>query len=85
VQWILQHRGSPKKPRRDDWRGRSYCQTREALIRCTREFAGAIEPVAIAILTALPALIEVNNFINEEAMKTGPTFSQVEPANGAGR
>jgi hypothetical protein len=25
IQWILQHRGSPEKPRRDDWRGRSYC------------------------------------------------------------
>ena len=26
LQWILQHRGSPEKPRRDDWRGRSYCR-----------------------------------------------------------
>jgi hypothetical protein len=33
VQRILQRRGSPKNPRRDDWRGRSYCQTRDALNR----------------------------------------------------
>jgi hypothetical protein len=26
VQWVLQRRGSPKMSRRDDWRGRSYCQ-----------------------------------------------------------
>ena len=54
AQWILQRRGSPEKPRGDDWRGRSYCQTSEALIRCAREHAGEIEPTACAILAALP-------------------------------
>jgi hypothetical protein len=54
IQWILQRRGSPKKPRGDDWRGRSYCQTSEALIRCTREYAGEIEPAACTVLAALP-------------------------------
>lgn len=58
VQWILQRRGSPKKPRRDDWRGRSYCRTSEALIRCAREYVGAIDDAAAAILAALPARIE---------------------------
>jgi hypothetical protein len=24
MQWILQRRGSPKTPHRDDWRGRPY-------------------------------------------------------------
>lgn len=57
LQWILQRRGSPKKPRRDDWRARSYCQTSEALIRCAREYAGAIDRAAAAILAALPVLI----------------------------
>ena|SRR5437868_1950169 len=59
LQWILQRRGSPEKPRRDDWRGRSYCRTRDALIRCAREYSGTIEPTALAVLTALPARIEV--------------------------
>jgi len=58
VQWILQRRGSPKTPRGDDWRGRSYCRTSAVLIRCTREHAGAIDPTAAAILAALPARIE---------------------------
>jgi hypothetical protein len=58
IQWILQRRGSPKTPRRDDWRGRSYCRTSAVLIRCTREHAGAIDPTAAAILAALPARIE---------------------------
>ena len=58
IQWVLQRRGSPKKPRRDDWRGRSYCRTSEALIRCAREYAGSIDPAAAAILAALPEWIE---------------------------
>jgi hypothetical protein len=58
VQWVLQRRGSPEKPRRDDWRGRSYCRTRDALIRCAREYAGFIDPEALAVLAALPARIE---------------------------
>jgi hypothetical protein len=54
IQWILQRRRSPKKAPADDWRGRSYCRTSEALIRCCREHAGEIEPAAWAILAALP-------------------------------
>jgi hypothetical protein len=59
VQWVLQRRGSPDKPRRDDWRGRSYCRTRDALIRCAREYSGTIDPKASAVLAALPVRIEV--------------------------
>lgn len=58
MQWILQHRRSPKKPPADDWRGRSYCRTSEALRRCVREYAGNIEPAATATLAALPIHIE---------------------------
>jgi hypothetical protein len=57
LQWILQRRGSPERPRRNDWRGRSYCRTAEALRRCTRDYAGAIDPTAAATLAALPPLI----------------------------
>jgi hypothetical protein len=67
VQWILQRRGSPEKPRRDDWRGRSYCRTREALIRCTREHAGHIVPAALAILSALPERIDAPAAVREAA------------------
>jgi hypothetical protein len=57
IQWILQRRGSPEKARRDDWRGRSYCRTSEALRRCAREHAGVIDPSAVAVLAALPERI----------------------------
>jgi hypothetical protein len=58
IQWILQRRGSPKKSRRNDWRGRSYCRTSEALIRCTREYIGPLDPAVMAILKELPEWIE---------------------------
>jgi hypothetical protein len=49
LQWVL--------PRRNDWRGRAYCRTSQALRRCAR-LAGAIDPAAAVILAALPARIE---------------------------
>jgi hypothetical protein len=58
LQWILQRRGSPKTSRRDDWRGRSYCRTAEALRRHVREFTAPIDPAAAAILAALPVSID---------------------------
>jgi hypothetical protein len=57
-QWILQRRGSPKKSRRGDWRGRSYCRTSQTLRRCTREHAGLVNPDAVDVLVALPPWIE---------------------------
>jgi hypothetical protein len=69
VQWILQRRGSPKMSRRDDWRGRSYCRTSQALIRSAREYAGAIDPAAATVLRALPARIELNS---STAGESGP-------------
>ena len=61
LQWVLQRRGSPKMSRRDDWRGRSFCRASEALIRCAREYAGAIGKTAAAILAALPDRLEESN------------------------
>ena len=58
LQWVLQRRGSPKMSRQDDWRGRSFCRTSEALIRCAREYAGAIDKTAAVILAALPDRLE---------------------------
>lgn len=57
LQWILQAPGSPRKARRNDWRGRAYCRTSQALRRCARH-AGAIDPAAAVILAALPARID---------------------------
>lgn len=54
IQWILQCRGSPTRSRKDDWRGRSYCRTSEALLRCTRRHAGSVNTSAMQELVALP-------------------------------
>jgi hypothetical protein len=34
IQWILQRRNRAETVARHVWRGRSYCRTKEALIRC---------------------------------------------------
>lgn len=53
IQWILQRQRGERRgqPRFD---GRSYCRTRDALIRVCREHAGEIHAVALTILHALP-------------------------------
>jgi hypothetical protein len=67
IQWILQRRGSPERSRRDDWRGRSYCRTSEALLRCARLHAGPIDALAEAVLTALPKWFGESHTIREFA------------------
>jgi hypothetical protein len=65
IQWILQRRNLPagtgdNRPERhstDDWRGRSYCRTSEALIRCCG-VSGEIDPAAVAALQTLPERID---------------------------
>jgi hypothetical protein len=50
IQWILQRRRSGP----DSWRGRSFCSTREALVRCAREHAVDIAAAALVTLLRLP-------------------------------
>lgn len=59
LQWILQRRNAPEKARRDDWRGQSYCRTRDALIRCACAYCGEAAPAAAAVLASLPDRIEL--------------------------
>ncbi len=58
IQWILQHRGRTETMATSRWRGRAYCRTRDALIRCCHDYAGEIEPAACTILAAMPGWIE---------------------------
>ena len=60
VQWILQCCDT-LKPDVGLWRGRSYCRTREALLRVCAAHAGQIDPTAAAVLAALPDWIEAPN------------------------
>jgi hypothetical protein len=58
IQWILQYRNRTETVAGGDWRGRSYCRTREALIRCCRAYSGEIDPAAVAALQTLPERID---------------------------
>jgi hypothetical protein len=60
IQWIIQYRNRAETVARSDWRGRSYCRTRDTLIRCCDAYCGEIDPIAAAILAALPERIPVN-------------------------
>src|SRR6185312_16167425 len=54
LQWILQRRkGNPRK-KNSGWRDRSFCTTREGLLRCVRESCGEVDDTALAQLRALP-------------------------------
>jgi hypothetical protein len=54
IQWILQSRDSLTATV-GIWRGRSYCRTKEALLRVIAAHADEIDPTAAAVLAALPS------------------------------
>jgi len=56
IQWMLQK--AEKSPHGATWRSRTFCRTRDALIRVCGEHAGEISPAAMRILEALPERIE---------------------------
>jgi hypothetical protein len=54
LQWILQRRkGNPRK-RNSGWQDRSFCTTREGLLRCVRENCGEVDDDALTKLQVLP-------------------------------
>jgi hypothetical protein len=55
LQWILQRRkGNPRK-KNSGWQDRSFCTTRDGLLRCVREYCGEVDQTAIALISAQPA------------------------------
>jgi hypothetical protein len=54
LQWKLQRKKGNARKRNSGWRDRSFCRTRDALLRCVREYCGEVEPAALAKLSALP-------------------------------
>lgn len=48
LQWMLQRYQGGR------WRDRSFCRTREALVRCIREYCGSVDPVGLMQAEALP-------------------------------
>ena len=54
LQWILQRKKGAPRNKSTGWQNRSFCRTREALLRCVREYCGEVDSDALAKLEALP-------------------------------
>jgi hypothetical protein len=54
LQYILQHRRGRARSRATGWLSRSFCRTREALLRCIRENCGSVDRAALQQVSALP-------------------------------
>ena len=48
LQWMLQRYQGGR------WRDRSFCHTREALLRCIREYCRFVDPIGLLQVEALP-------------------------------
>jgi hypothetical protein len=57
IQWILQSLDSATAAK-GVWRGRSYCRTKDALLRVCTAHASELDPTAAAVLASLPERIE---------------------------
>jgi hypothetical protein len=51
LQWILERRTGAPSEKSTGWKARSFCRTREGLLRCVREYCGEAD---ISQLLALP-------------------------------
>ena len=40
LQWVLQRRAGNPRTKNSGWENRSFCTTREALLRCVRKYCG---------------------------------------------
>jgi hypothetical protein len=54
LQWILQRKKGNPRNKNSGWRGRSFCRTRDALLRCIREYCGEVDVRALAKVQAFP-------------------------------
>jgi hypothetical protein len=54
LQWILQRKKGNPREKNSGWQSRSFCRTREGLLRCVREYCGEVDADGLAQLEALP-------------------------------
>jgi hypothetical protein len=54
LQFILQQRNGTPRSKATGWSCRSFCRTRDALLRFIREYCGSVEDNALAQVKALP-------------------------------
>jgi hypothetical protein len=83
IQWILQSRDSATAAK-GVWRGRSYCRTKEALLRVCAAHAGKIDPTAVGLLVELPDWTEapgMSDRMNDAASSaSGEASMSLRPA-----
>jgi hypothetical protein len=53
LQWRLQRKKGNSRKKNSGWVDRSFCTTREGLLRCVREYCNDVEPAALAKLSVL--------------------------------
>ena len=73
IQWILQSRDSATTAK-GVWRGRSYCRTKEVMLRDCAAHAGELDPTAVGLLAELPDRIEAPGLPS----RSPPTFGAPE-------
>jgi hypothetical protein len=73
IQWILQYRNRAKTVARDVWRGRSYCHTREALIRIC-EAQVELDKEHRTVLAELPEIFSGGEGGQGRSSKRASTF-----------
>ncbi len=54
LQWILQRKKGRPRKKHSGWRNRSFCRTRDALLRRIREYCGPVDEDALQQVRALP-------------------------------
>jgi len=54
LQWILQRRDGKPDKKHSGWSNRSFCRTREALLRCVNEYCGIVDAEALVRLAVRP-------------------------------
>jgi hypothetical protein len=54
LQWRLQRKKGNPRTKNPGWQDRSFCTTREGLLRCIREYCDEVQPAALAKLRTLP-------------------------------
>jgi hypothetical protein len=54
LQWILQRKKGNHRNKNSGWQGRSFCRTRDALLRCVAGHCGEIDANSLAKLKSLP-------------------------------
>jgi hypothetical protein len=78
--WILQRRKGKPRQKNSGWRSRSFCRTRDALLRCIREYRGGVDVEALAKVEALPDWHpdwdRRNNRANLDVSRNGPSTSR---------